>query len=64
MNLSKKTKARIKAYEDLGYEIIIGNNPLLASRKKWQGHHCVRICKTNSKAHGWSLYTVWAVKRR
>ena len=47
----------------MGYEIIIGNNPLLPYAKKWSGYECVRLCGTNSRYHGWSIRTVFAVRR-
>jgi hypothetical protein len=62
-NLSKKTIEKIKKYKDLGYEIIIGNNPKLPQSKKYNNCECIRLCLTNSRYHGWSIRTVWAVKK-
>ena len=63
MGFSKKTKSRIDMYRSMGYEIIIGNNPRLPDAKCWQDYECVRLCQTNSKHHGWSIRTVWAVRK-
>jgi len=63
MGFSKKTKRLIDQYKSMGYEIIIGNNPRLPDAKCWQDYECVRLCLTNSKYHGWSIRTVWAVRR-
>ena len=64
MGFSKKTKSRIDMYSSMGYEIIIGNNPRLPDAKKWADYECVRLCLTNSKYHGYSVHTVWAVRKR
>lgn len=63
MGFSKKTKSLIEEYESMGYEIIIGNNPRLPEAKKWADYECVRLCLTNSKYHGYSVHTVWAVRK-
>jgi len=63
MGMSKKTLSLIEEYESMGYEIIIGNNPRLPDSKKWSEYECVRLCLTNSRYHGWSIRTVWAVRR-
>ena len=63
MGFSKKTKRLIEEYESMGYEIIIGNNPRLPEAKKWADYECVRLCLTNSKHHGYSVHTVWAVRK-
>ena len=63
MGFSKKTKSRIDMYSSMGYEIIIGNNPRLPEAKKWSDYECVRLCQTNSKHHGYSVHTVWAVRK-
>ncbi len=63
MGMSKKTKSLIEEYASKGFEIIIGNNPRLLDAKKWRNYECVRLCLTNSKFHGYSVRTVWAVRR-
>tara|TARA_B100000214_G_scaffold375332_1_gene361214 strand:- start:2793 stop:3203 length:411 start_codon:yes stop_codon:yes gene_type:complete len=63
MGMSKKTLSLIEEYASMGYEIIIGNNPRLPEAKKWANYECVRLCRTNSPTHGWSIRTVWAVRR-
>ena len=63
MGMSKKTLSLIDSYSSMGYEIIIGNNPRLPDAKKWSGYECVSLCRTNSRYHGWSIRTVFAVRR-
>ncbi len=62
MQYSKKTLNKIDFYKKLGFTIIEGNNPMMRNSKKWNNFELIRICQTNSKYHGFSLYTVWAVK--
>jgi len=62
MNMSAQTKLRITDHQKKGFTIIIGCNPHLDKTKKWAGHDCIRLCLTNSKRHGWTIRTVWAVK--
>lgn len=59
---SNATKAKIEQYRAAGYEIVEGNNPFFNKAKKRAGLECVRICQTNSKRHGKSMWTVWGVK--
>ena len=44
------------------YSIICGNAPYLNKTKKWANYECVRIAQTNSRRHGYSISTVWAVR--
>lgn len=62
MGYSKRTEQLIAEYEAHGYTIHHGNNPKMDQAQKWADHHLVRICQTNSTAHGFSKYTVWASK--
>lgn len=64
MKYAAQTIRRMKEHEVLGYEIIEGNNPDLPYAKKWKGHECVRLARTNSKRHGWCIRTVWAVRKK
>ena len=57
-----KTIAKIADHEARGYTIIYGNAPYLNRSAKWSGHECVRLAQTNSRSHGRSISTVWAVR--
>ena len=63
MKLANKTLDLIKDHEARGFEILIGNNPRLSRRPKWQNHICVRLAHTNG-ASGLCKRTVWAVKAK
>ena len=62
MAYSKATQEKIANFSAQGFAIIEGNNPSLNKSKKYKGREVVRLCQTNSTTHGYSLYTVWAVK--
>ena len=62
MRHTMATYKKIQQYIDDGYEIIEGNNPMLFTRKKYQGYHVVRLAQTNSRIHGKSINTIWAIK--
>ena len=62
MRHQKSTIARIEKYASQGYQIIEGNNWRLNRAKKYAKHHCIRLAQTNSRLHGKSINTVWAVR--
>ena len=62
MTYSKNTIAKMTDYQSRGYSIICGNAPYLNKTKKWANYECVRIAQTNSRRHGYSISTVWAVR--
>lgn len=64
MSYALQTIAKIAAHKAAGYEIIEGNAPFLNKSAKWARHECVRLAQTNSRRHGRSVSTVWAVKPR
>ena len=64
MKYAAQTIRRMKEHEAQGFAIIEGNNPDLPYAKKWKGHECVRLARTNSKRHGWCIRTVWAVRKK
>jgi len=63
MKRTQKTEDKITELEDQGYKIIDGNNPFLNKHKKYAGFECIRIAQTNSRRHGKSINTVWAVRK-
>ena len=64
MSYSKNTIRKMESYRKKGFEIIEGNNPMMHLRTKWSGFELVNLCQTNSKTHGYSLYTVWAIRKK
>jgi hypothetical protein len=62
LNASSKTIKKMDFYEKLGFGFIAGNNYRLSRAKKWEKYNCVRIAQTNSRHHGKSIATMWAVK--
>jgi hypothetical protein len=44
------------------YFFIPGNNPQLGDTKKWTGYSPIRVAQTNSRIHGMSTQTLWAVR--
>ena len=64
MAYSKNTIKKIEKYQNEGFKIIHGNNPKMDKTLKWSDYNLIKICQTNSKFHGWSLYTVWALKKK
>ncbi|GIV82183.1 MAG: hypothetical protein KatS3mg051_1537 [Anaerolineae bacterium] len=59
---ARKTVRLAEELAATGYTIIVGNDPFLAARPKWAEYDCIRIAQTNSRLHGYSIRTVWAVK--
>ena len=44
-----------------GAVVVEGNNWRGPSMKKWHAYKTERICQTNSRRHGKSVSTVWAI---
>ena len=57
------TIAKMQKLSDAGYSFIAGNNYKLNKTKKWSGFDCIRVAQTNSRTHGKSIATMWAVKK-
>ena len=47
--------------ESFEARIVDGNNPFLYRAKKYKNHATARIRLTNSKIHGYSIRTTWAI---
>lgn len=60
----QKTRDTMRELTAQGYTIIEGNNPYLPRRKKYAGYDIVRIAQTNSRYHGKSINTVFAIRVR
>lgn len=45
-----------------GFRFIPGNNPRLGNTNKWRYNSPIRIAQTNSRYHGMSVQTLWAVR--
>ena len=60
MKFAKRTLDKMAAYEAAGYTILVGNDPTKRAGGKWE--EVVRLAQTNSRRHGWSVRTVYAVK--
>ncbi len=63
MKHQQKTIDLMDKLEELGFKIIEGNNPFLSKHKKYADFECIRIAQTNSRKHGKSINTVWAIKK-
>jgi hypothetical protein len=44
-----------------GYQILIGNAPHLDESAKYSGKNVIRVSKVNSRYHGNTIRTIWAV---
>lgn len=60
-NVANSTAAKIKKHVSAGDDIYIGNNPFMDKAKKWEWFHLTRLAQTNSRYHGRSIRTIWAV---
>ena len=61
-NGSPTTFLKCDELEPLGYRFIPGNAPFMNRSKKWGGYTLIRVAQVNSKLHGRSTQTLWAVK--
>ena len=52
----------IAAYLDEGWTVLIGNYPFLGSAAKYRGKQVRQLTYTNSRYHGKSVRTVWAIR--
>jgi len=57
-----QTKERVGHLDGLGYMFVVGNNPMLDQTKRWSQFELIRVARTNSKKHGYSTKTIWAVR--
>jgi len=60
--LSQRTLTLIEERIAMGFDVIIGNDWKLHTRKRWANYTCVLLARTNSRRHGKTVRTVWAVK--
>lgn len=58
----KQTRERCEALAARGYLFVAGNHPKLAKSKRWSTYDVVRVAICNSRDHGFSLKTIWAVR--
>lgn len=56
------TIKKMEKLEKEGYRFVPGNNRNLNKTKKWSQFDCIRVALTNSRNHGKSIATMWAVK--
>ena len=59
---ASSTVCKLKDHLTRGYDLIVGNDPKLGARPKWDDHDCVRLNLLNDRRDGWPLRTVWAVR--
>ena len=64
MKFAKQTIEKMRAAEEAGFQIIIGNNPFLDKRKKYAGFECIRLAQTNDRQSGFCKRTVWAIREK
>ncbi len=57
-----ETLRKMAQAEAEGFELIVGNDPYLDTAAKWNGFEVRKIAQTNSRYHGHSVRTVWAVR--
>ena len=60
-NGTPETFRKCDELSERGYFFISGNNPRLGDTKKWAAYYPVRVAQTNSRIHGKSIQTLWAV---
>ena len=62
MKYTQKTYGLMDKYENQGYTIVEGNNPLLHTRQKY--YLVVRLATKTIRRHGnKTVSTVWAIKK-
>ena len=58
---AKKTLDKVRDLEGT-HAFIAGNNPGLGTTRKWAMNSPIRLAQTNSRIHGHSIQTLWAVE--
>jgi hypothetical protein len=62
-NVTKKTATTIRQPVMDGYTIYVGNNPKMATFRKWRDFDVKRISMITGNASWHSKRTIWAAKR-
>jgi UDP-N-acetylmuramyl pentapeptide synthase len=60
--VQEATAETIETLSAEGYQILVGNNPRMDKAKKWANVDLIRVSQVNSRTHGKSVRTIWAVK--
>ena len=61
-NAAPITKKRVNYLAKYGFRFVPGNNPGLGKTAKWREYYPIRVAQTNSRIHGFSTQTLWAVR--
>ena len=62
-NAAPITEKRVNYLAKYGFRFVPGNNPNLGYTAKWREYYPIRVAQTNSRVHGYSIQTLWAVRQ-
>ena len=57
-----QTRERVLELSERGFLFFAGNNPHMVNAEKWSLCELIRVAQVNSKTHGYSIKTLWAVR--